>query len=89
MRVTAYFDKGIDMSAKAERWAFERSDRWFVRTTMRCDHIHHEKRKAILLVEGEQVVQKLITCKICKKYAGTHNVPLINEDLDFEEGGEK
>ncbi len=79
MRVTTYFDKGVDMSAKAEIWAFERSDRWFVRTTFRCNHIHHEKRNAILLIEGEQVIQKLITCKTCFKYSGKNNVELLNE----------
>lgn len=77
MRVTAYFQNSTEMSAKAELWAFECSDRYFIRTTMRCDHLHHEKRKAIILIEGETVIQKLITCKTCQKHAGTSVVELL------------
>ncbi len=82
MRVTTCFDKGVDMSAKAEIWAYERSDRWFVRTTFRCDHVQHKKRNAILLIEGEQVIQKLITCKTCHKHTGKNNVQLLNDCSD-------
>lgn len=82
MRVTAYFTNSAEMSARAEIWAYERSDRWYIRTTMRCDHVHHEKRKAIVLIEGEKVIQKLITCKMCNKYAGSSIVkPLENLEL--------
>lgn len=79
MRATAYFQNSQEMADAAKAWAKERSDRWFVRTNFRCDHIHHEKRKSILLIEGEQVIQKLTTCKTCHKHAG-NNVKLKNSE---------
>ncbi len=80
MRVTAYFENSQEMADNAKLWSKERSDRWFIRTTFRCDHIAHEKRKSILLIEGERTVQKLITCKTCHKHAG-NNVKLLNENV--------
>ncbi len=78
MRVTAYFQNSQEMADKAKAWKRERSDRWFIRTTFTCDHVQHERRKSIALVEGETIVQKLITCKTCQKHAGNF-VQLLNE----------
>jgi hypothetical protein len=67
MRPTAYFSNASDMAKHAISWRDSNAYRWYLRTTLRCDHVHHEKRKAIVLIERERVVQKLITCKSCCK----------------------
>ncbi len=81
MRVTAYFENGTEMSRTAKKWKKERSDRWYVRTTFMCDHIHHESRNSILLMEGEKAIQKLTVCKTCHKHAG-NNVQFLNKESD-------
>lgn len=55
------------MARHAVNWKIQDPYRWYLRTTLRCDHVHHEKRKAIVLIERERVVQKLITCSSCCK----------------------
>lgn len=84
MRVTVYFENSQEMADLAKEWAKEMSSRWFIRTTMRCDHVHHEKRKAIILVEGEQVIQKLVTCKTCSKYSGNSVASFINKETNYD-----
>lgn len=76
MRPTAYFSNSSDMAECAKIWKKERTNRWYIRTTLQCDHVPHEKRKAIVLIEADRVIQQLITCKSC-----CNRVPLPGRDV--------
>lgn len=78
MRVTAFYPNSEQMANDAKGWAGERSDRYYIRTTLRCNHVAHEKRKAIVLVQGEKVMQNLITCKTCHQHTPNY-VELKNQ----------
>lgn len=59
------------MAQHAKEWCSSSPYRWYLRTTLRCDHVHHEKRKAIVLVEREKVERKLITCSVCNRHGNS------------------
>lgn len=65
MRATKYFRNSADMAVFSQSFSNEHKDNWFIRTTLRCDHIINENRKAIVLVVNETIVQRLITCRTC------------------------
>jgi len=65
MKATKYFRKKADMTAFANEFKKANSKHWYIKTTLPCDHAIKENRKAIVLVEKEQIVQRLIYCRIC------------------------
>jgi len=65
MRATKYFRNSTDMAVFAKSFCNEHKDRWMIRTTLRCDHVINENRKAIVLINNETIVQRLITCRTC------------------------
>lgn len=65
MKATKYFNNSSDMSVFAQQFCNQDKNHWFLRTTLRCDHIINENRKAIVLVNNETIVQRLISCRIC------------------------
>lgn len=85
MRPTAYFTNSEAMADHAKAWRQSGPYRWYLRTTLRCDHVHHEKRKAIVLVERERLVQKLITCKTCTRRDLKQAVKLVKERLTLKD----
>jgi len=82
MKATKYFRNSEDMANHAKGWCGKQSYRWFLRTNLRCDHVHHEKRKSIVLIERETVIQKLITCKVCNKHG--NSLEIENELLNLK-----
>lgn len=74
MRATKYFRNATDMVAFAQNFCNEQKHRWFVRTTLRCDHLINEKRQAIVLVENETIVQRLIVCKKCNTHGNSQEL---------------
>ncbi|MFK5891357.1 MAG: hypothetical protein QM486_11575 [Flavobacteriaceae bacterium] len=68
MRATKYFKTKEDMFAFAKQFCEVATNRWFVKTKLRCDHVLNQKRTAVILNAGETMVQRIITCKICNVY---------------------
>ena len=65
MKATKYFENSTEMADFAQDFCKKHKDHWFLRTTLRCDHVINENRKAIVLVNNETIVQRLISCRIC------------------------
>lgn len=74
MKATKYFRNSTDMADFAKEFCKEHRDHWFIRTTLRCDHVINEKRKAIVLVNNETIVQRLITCRTCNVYGNSQEL---------------
>lgn len=66
MKSTKYFQNSTQMAEYAQQFRQEsKQNKWFIRTFLRCDHVINENRKAIVLVDNENIIQRLITCKKC------------------------
>lgn len=66
MRATKYFQNSTEMAEYAKNFREEnKQNKWYLRTNLRCDHVINENRKAIVLVDNETIVQRLITCRKC------------------------
>lgn len=66
MKSTKYFQNSTEMADFAQQFRQEsKQNKWFIRTFLRCDHVINENRKAIVLVDNETIIQRLITCKKC------------------------
>lgn len=77
MRATKYFKNSEDMAVWAKTFCNQHKDHWMIRTTLRCDHIINENRKAIVLANNETIVQRLITCKVCNKHGNSPEIELL------------
>lgn len=84
MRPTKYFRNSTDMTAFAQFFGNQHKDHWFIRTTLRCDHVINENRKAIVLVNNETIVQRLITCKVCNTHGNSYENDLLLKSLNVE-----
>lgn len=82
MRATKYFRNATDMVAFAQAFCNAQKDRWFLRTTLRCDHLINEKRHAIVLVENETIVQRLIVCKTCNHHGNAPELVQKVQELE-------
>lgn len=71
MRPTMYFNNAVEMAAFAKEFAKEQPN-WFLRTTLTCNHLPFEKRKAIVLISKEKLVRSLIVCKTCNPKKDGH-----------------
>lgn len=71
MRATKYFKNSADMADFAKHFKVLNKNNWYIRTTLICDHVLNENRKAIVLATGETIVQRLITCKVCNKHGNS------------------
>lgn len=67
MKPTKYFSQKSAMTDFAKAFRAEAPLNWYVRTTLECNHRVVEKRKAIILMNEEKAVQRLVCCGICKK----------------------
>lgn len=66
MRPTKYFKNATEMTAFAKDFASVQPN-WYLRTTLQCDHVLNEKRKAIVLISKESLVRSLIVCSTCNR----------------------
>ncbi len=80
MKATKYFRTKEAMTQFAKNFKSMHPLNWYIRTTLECDHAVIEKRKAIVLIEKERVVQRLIYCNICNVH-GNAIVEPQNETL--------
>ena len=89
MKATKYFRTSEEMAAYGKDWCKAFSYRWYLRTSLICDHAPHEKRKAIVLVERETLQQSLITCKVCNQHGNSLEIEQAIEKLKVELKKEK
>ena len=67
MRATKYFRTKEAMTQFARNFKAIHPLNWYLRTTLECDHAIINKRKALVLVNDEKIVQRVIYCPICHK----------------------
>lgn len=68
MRATKYFRTKEQMTQFAREFKALHPLNWYIRTTLECDHAVISKRKAIVLISDEKVIQRIIYCPICTKH---------------------
>lgn len=71
MRATKYFRTKEAMTQFAHEFKAQHPLNWYIRTTLECDHAVIQKRKAVVLISDEKVIQRLIYCKICNKHGNS------------------
>jgi hypothetical protein len=81
MRATKYFKTKAEMTLFAEQFKAKQKNNWYLRTTLRCDHVLNENRNAIVLINNETIQQRLIECKICNTHGNAINVEPKKEQL--------
>lgn len=74
MRATIYFSKKSAMSEHAKKFRALHPLNWYVKTTLECGHKTNERRKAIILISNETVIQRLVYCRICDKHINDKNM---------------
>jgi hypothetical protein len=87
MRATKYFRKSEEMADHAKEWCSHSPYRWYLRTNLRCDHVHHEKRKSIVLIESDRLIRKLTTCKVCNQHGNSLEIEQELYNLKNKEDG--
>ena len=66
MKATKFFPNSTEMADFAKDFRIEhKQNHSYFRTFLKCNHRMNEQRKAIVLVDNETIVQRLITCKVC------------------------
>lgn len=68
MKPTKYFATKSELTDFAKTFRTFHPLNWYIRTTLECDHAVIQKRKAIVLVSDEKVIQRIIYCPICNKH---------------------
>lgn len=72
MKPTIYVANKAKLTELAKLFAKEHPANWYLRTTLECDHKVNEKRKAVVLISNETLVQRLIVCATCKPKKESH-----------------
>lgn len=65
MRPTQFFARKSDMTAFAKAFTKAGENHWYLHSSLRCLHDVIHNRKAIVLVDNEQIVQRIICCNVC------------------------
>ncbi len=66
MKATKFFPNSTEMAEFCKEFCKEnKQNRSYFRTFLKCNHRMNEQRKAMVLVDNETIVQRLITCKVC------------------------
>ena len=76
MRATKYFRTKEAMTQFAREFKALHPLNWYLKTTLECDHAVIQKRKALVLVSNETVIQRVIYCPICNKHGNAIVEPL-------------
>ena len=71
MKPTKYFATKSELTDFAKTFRTFHPLNWYIRTTLECDHAVIQKRKAIVLVSDEKVIQRIIYCPICHKHGNS------------------
>ena len=81
MRATKYFRTKEAMTQFAREFKAQHPLNWYIRTTLECDHAVIHKRKALVLISKETVIQRVIYCPICHKHGNAIIVEPKKETL--------
>lgn len=68
MKATKYFRTKEAMTQFARNFKAMHPLNWYLKTTLECDHAIINKRKALVLVSDEKIVQRVIYCPICNEH---------------------
>lgn len=68
MLATKYFRTKEQMTTFARNFKALHPLNWYLKTTLECDHAIIQKRKALVLVSNETVIQRVIYCPICNEH---------------------
>lgn len=68
MKATKYFRTKEAMTTFARNFKALHPLNWYLKTTLECDHAVIQKRKALVLISDEKVVQRVICCRICNQH---------------------
>jgi hypothetical protein len=68
MKATKYFRTKEAMTQFAKNFRTLHPLNWYLKSTLECDHAVIQKRKALILVNNETIVQRVIYCPICNKH---------------------
>ncbi len=74
MKATKYFKNKTDMVRFAKAFKAEQQFNWYIRTTLQCNHLINEKRQAIILVDNETIIQRLISCRVCNTHGNAIDI---------------
>lgn len=74
MLATKYFKNSTNMVNFAKEFKQQEQFNWYLRTTLRCDHLINEKRKSIVLVNNETIIQRLISCRVCNTHGNAIDI---------------
>lgn len=74
MKATKYFRTKQAMSNFAKEFRKMHPLNWYVKTTLECDHAIIQRRKALLLVSDESIIQRVILCPICNEHGNAVEV---------------
>lgn len=66
MKPTRYFATKSELSDFAKAFRVLHPQNWYLRTTLECGHRVNERRKSIILISDEKIVQRLVICNTCK-----------------------
>ena len=81
MKATKYFRTKEAMTQFARDFKAMHPHNWYLKTTLECDHAIINKRKALVLVNDEKIVQRVIYCPICNVH-GNAIVETLNQNQD-------
>ena len=74
MKATKYFRTKEAMSNFARDFKKTHPLNWYVKTTLECDHAIIQRRKALMLISDETIVQRVIYCPICNQHGNSIEV---------------
>ena len=78
MRATKYFRTKEAMTTFAREFKALHPLNWYLKTTLECDHAVIQKRKALVLISKETVIQRVIYCPICH----THGNAIVEPETE-------
>ncbi|MBU2923036.1 hypothetical protein KO504_16930 [Winogradskyella psychrotolerans] len=68
MKPTNYYHSKAALTKAAQLHSAISSKHWFIRTKLPCNHDVFANKKAVLLLEGNTLVQRLVQCNTCNQY---------------------
>lgn len=71
MKATKYFRTKSAMTEFAKDFRKLHPLNWYIKTTLECDHVIIQRRKALVLISDETVTQRVILCSICNEHGNS------------------
>lgn len=68
MRPTQFFRSKAELTNAAKQHSKAHQHNWVIRTKLPCNHRVNHNNKAIVLLENETIVQRLVLCNCCNQF---------------------